>query len=526
MMKPIVTDNYDFERMIEEGYTYVDKTDVLEALITEKKGSQFFLSRPRRFGKSLTINTLKWIFQGRKDLFKGTAIGRSKTYDWKKYPVIHLDLSNVVASTPEQLNIQLCSLVEDILSENGLKAGRDRTPSVLFRKLIHNLAAKSKEKRVVVLIDEYDAPVNGFVDDPEKLVAFRDVMHQFFLTLKANVEKIRFLMATGVTRFTKVSLFSCLNNPTDLTMDARTARLCGYTPEEIEKYFHGHIQTFADKEGISYEAMFAKLLDWYDSYRFSPESEVRVCNPVSFGKALVNQVILNYWESTGLAASAVRQIRESKEIISDWNNFIVSRTVLDASDQPHVPLVTLLFQTGYLTIDRVTVTGQIALRVPNREVLDSMNEGMMSNWLGGDSSYLMNDLWIVKAHLLEKGMDFVLEKALASCYARIPHEWTCRNEAEAKRFFQLYCYFLGARIKGEHEVATGRPDAVIEHPNGVYILEFKYGKTSASAMKQIRERKYADAYRDDARPVWLVGCNYNPRRRGLDKPLVKRAAYR
>lgn len=523
-----MTDNYDFERMIDEGYTYVDKTDILESLIVEKNGSQFFFARPRRFGKSLMINTLKRIFQGRKDLFKGTAIGRSKTYDWKKYPVIHLDLSRVVASTPEMLQKRLNEVMRSMAGEIRAPFDRTATPGSNFETMIRSLAAKQKtDKRVVVLIDEYDAPVNGFIEDPEKLAAFRDEMHQFFLTLKANVEKIRFLMATGVTRFTKISLFSCLNNPTDLTMDARTARLCGYTPDEIERYFHAHIQAFADAKGLAYDAMFAKLLDWYDSYRFSPESPVKVCNPVSLGKALTTQVIMNYWETTGLASSAVKRIRESREIISDWNDVEVTRLSLDTSDVADIPLPTLLFQTGYLTIKDRFDDVSLSLRVPNKEVLDSVNEGAMSDWLKPDDvQFTIASAKRTRRTMLADGSISDFSAALMACYSRIPHEWVCRNEAEAKRFFQLYCYFVGARIKGEHEVSTGRPDALLELPNGVCILEFKYARTSADAMRQIRSKKYADAYRGDPRPVWLVGCNYNPEKRGLDKPLVRRAVFR
>ena len=268
--------------------------------------------------------------------------------------------------------------------------------------------------------------------------------------------------------------------------------------------------------------MFKELLAWYDSYRFSHLSEIRVCNPVSFGKALVNQSLENYWESTGLAASAVMRIRANREIISDWNGYEIARTRLDASDQAHVPLATLLYQTGYLTLQDTLDDGMVTLKVPNYEVLDSLNLGSMGDWLGENIDDSVAAAKRTKRELLAKGMDFVLEQSLLSCFSRIPHEWACRNEAEAKRFFQLYCHFLGAKIKGEHESHLGRADAVLELPNGVWLFEFKYAKTSAAALKQIRDRGYADAYRDDPRPVWLVGCNYNPKKRGLDKPRIVR----
>ena len=288
-MKGICTDNPGIENLIVNNGVYVDKTDVLLTLIRDPLASQFFLSRPRRFGKSLMISTLREIFKGRRELFKDTFIGRSD-YDWSVYPVIHLDLSKVVASSPEVLDVKLNGIVEDIAARFSAPFNDDKPSGENFERLLQHVAETSEKKQVVVLVDEYDAPVNGFINDPERLTAFRDVMHQFFLVLKANVERIRFLMATGVTRFTKNSLFSCLNNPTDLTMDRRAARLCGYTPEEIETNFHEHIQAFAEEKGITYEAMFRELLAWYDSYRFSHLSEIRVCNPVSFGKALVNQL--------------------------------------------------------------------------------------------------------------------------------------------------------------------------------------------------------------------------------------------
>ena len=519
--KGICTDNPGFANLILNNGVYVDKTDVLMELVRNPLSSQFFLSRPRRFGKSLMIDTLREIFEGNRELFRDTFIGKGD-YDWPVYPVIHLDLSKVVASTPDVLETRLEDIVSNLAARFGAPFDRTKPSGDNFENLINHTAASSDRGQVVVLVDEYDAPVNGFIDEPKKLMAFRDVMHQFFLVLKANVRNIRFLMATGVTRFTKISLFSCLNNPTDLTMDARAARLCGYTPEEIEANFHGHIQAFADAKCVSYEAMFKELLAWYDSYRFSPESEIRVCNPVSLGKALVNKVLMNYWEATGLASAAVREIRESKEIISDWNGKKIDRTKLDTAGEPRVPLVTLLYQTGYLTIGGVSESGKILLRVPNREVLDSVNIGTISNWLGDASDDAIADMDDAREALCAKGMDFVLGKSLFACFARIPHEWKLDSEAEAKRFFQLYCHFLGAKIKGEHESHLGRADAVLELPNGVYLFEFKYAKTSAEALAQIKERGYADAYRDDPRPVWMVGCNYNPSMRNLDEPAVER----
>ena len=521
VMKSICTDNPGIGNLLRNNGVYVDKTDVLQKLVSDPLATQFFLSRPRRFGKSLMIDTLHEIFTGNRDLFKDTFIGKSD-YAWPSYPVIRLDLSKVVASTPDVLEKKLNAIMEDMAGEFGTPFDKAEPSGTNFERLIGNLAAKSDKGQVVVLIDEYDAPVNGFVDEPEKLTAFRDVMHQFFLVLKANVKQIRFLMATGVTRFTKISLFSCLNNPTDLSMDARAARLCGYTPEEIETNFHEHIQAFADKKGVTYGAMFDELLAWYDSYRFSPESEIRVCNPVSFGKALVNKVLMNYWESTGLASAAVREIRESKEIISDWNGKKIDRTKLDSAGEPRVPLAALLYQTGYLTIGGVSESGKILLRVPNREVLDSVNIGTISTWLGNASDDAIADMDDAREVLLAKGMDFILEKSLIASFARIPHEWKLADEAEAKRFFLLYCHFLGAKIKGEHETRLGRADAVLELPNGVYLFEFKYAKSSAEALQQIRDRGYADAYLDDPRPVWLIGCNYNPETRNLDKASVER----
>ena len=525
-MKPICTDNPTYAYLAREGYAYVDKTDILLSLIREKMGSQFFLSRPRRFGKSLMISVLKCIFEGRKELFADTFIGLSD-YDWPVYPVIHLDLSLAVASTPEDLQRALNALVGSLSARCGAPFDKANVPSVNFTALIEHLVTTTPHRQVVVLIDEYDAPVNGFINDPEKMTAFRDVMHQFFLVVKARVADIRFLMATGVTRFTKISLFSCLNNPTDLTMDARAARLCGYTPEEMETFLHDNIQAFADAKGWTYAETFQKLLDWYDSYRFSPDSDIRVCNPVSLGKALTTHVLMNYWESTGLASSAVMKIRANREIISDWNGMEVDRTQLDTAGEPEVPLVALLFQTGYLTIQDAFEEGTVTLKVPNYEVLDSINKGSMSQWLHEMGNIdTVAEAKRTRRTLIAKGMDFVLEKSLMACYSRIPYEWVCKDEAEAKRFFQLYCHFLGAKVKGGHESHLGRADAVLELPNGVYLFEFKYAKSSEEALKQIDERGYADAYKDDARPVWKIGCNYNPETRNLDKPVIVREVWK
>ena len=273
VMKSVATDNYDFKTLIESGYAYVDKTDMLWKLANGRNGTLFFISRPRRFGKSLMLSTLKYLFEGKKKLFKGLKIEKKK-WNWSQtYPVIDLNMSDFdKEGTREGFRLALRTYLQESLERSSISYKDTDSPAMLFDRLIKGLAAANEgDKRVVVLVDEYDHPLGGLLDDRRALRAMRREMHGFYSTLKNNVGVIRFLMMTGVSKFTKLSVFSGLNNLQDLTIERpEYAALLGYTVKEIETDFASHLKVFARKQRIPQEKAIKLLCAWYDSYRFSP----------------------------------------------------------------------------------------------------------------------------------------------------------------------------------------------------------------------------------------------------------------
>ena len=521
-MKSINTSYFDFAvlRDPKRNCIYVDKTEQLYRLVHPDADSIYYLPRPRRFGKSLMISTLKYLFQGRRDLFKGLWID-STTWDWDKevYPVLHLDMSQVAAPNSELLEKKLSKLVELLCLQFAIPFDSTMPASANFMVLLKLLPAKAPKAangKYVVVIDEYDAPISGLLDTPEgraELPMVRKTLHDFYVQAKSECGNMRFLMVTGVSKFAKTSIFSAFNNPCDLTLDVRAADLLGYTHEEMEKYFHEHIQAFADSEGISYEKMFAKLLDWYDSYQFSPKRLVKVVNPVSLGNALSNQRFGNYWEATAGSTLIYEALKRQNRAPVDFDCMVLPET-LDAADALTAPTEALLYQGGYLTIESVgggLEDWYLNLRIPNLEVRQSLERGYMSEILGRDFEL---DGFIIEAkrtsaRIAADPTGGEMKKLLVSAYARLPHDWVCKNEKEAKRYFIAFMVFARAEVVGEEQHSLGRPDAVLKTEKAIYVFEFKYDQSAQVAIDQCRARDYADAFTADARPVVYVGVNYD-----------------
>ena len=529
-MKPINTSFFDFARLIEGGYVYVDKTDRLYELAKPGTDCIYYLPRPRRFGKSLMISTLKALFQGRRELFRGLKIEQTD-WDWEKevYPVLHLDMSNAASTSVEQMEGKLAQMIRHRCGLFGVSYDERVNAATNFISLLDGLPGKSpKSGKYVLLIDEYDAPIAGLLDSVEgrrELVAIRKALHDFYVVAKSHCGDMRFLMVTGVSKFAKTSIFSAFNNPKDLTLDARAADLLGYTHEELETYFHEHIRAFADERGETYDAAFAELLSWYDSYQFSAKRLVKVINPVSLGNALSTRELRGYWEATAGSTLIFDALRAANKTPVDFSDeFSVRR--LDAADALTAPTVALLYQGGYLTIDRPGEDdGKVVLKIPNREVFDSLYDGYVAQLLGRD--FAIDDFEGAASKtanaLIADGVGSKFFDFLSSGFSKLPHDWVAKDEREAKRAFAAFMAFTGSRLYGESQQANGRPDAVLETEKGVYVFEFKFDRTAAAALEQCRERNYAAPYVADPRPVWYVALNYNATTRTLDAPLCERA---
>ena len=519
-MKPINTSIYDFPELIRGGFVYVDKTDRLYDLAKPQADRIYYLPRPRRFGKSLMISTLKALFLGRRELFNGLKIEKTD-WDWENevYPVLHLDMSQVSSMCYEDFKSNLLNLLEARCRETDVPFDAKKTVEANFLNLLEGLAGKSPNGKYVLLIDEYDAPIAGLLDSDEgraELPRVRKALHDFYVQAKAHCGDMRFLMVTGVSKFAKTSIFSAFNNPVDLTLEARAADLLGYTHEEMETFFHEHIQAFADANGLPYEGAFGELLRRYDNYQFSPERLVKVINPVSFGRALANGVIRNYWESTAGSTLIFDALKAKNAAPIDFAKTLRLKR-LDAPDALEAPVEALLYQGGYLTIDERVDPETVVLRIPNQEVRDSLYDGYIARLFGRD--FELDDFELAAARTAselfadETGAKFAA--LLKTAFAKIPHEWLDKDEKEIKRYFLAFMVFARAEIVSEEQHSLGRPDSVVKTEKAIYVVEFKYAKSADAALAQCREKRYADAYAADGRRVVYVGVSYDPAARTI-----------
>ena len=527
-VKPIATDNYDFGRLIADGYVYVDKTDMLWRLANGKNGTLFFISCPRRFGKSLMLSTFKCLFEGKKRLFKGLKIEKKK-WDWSKtYPVISLNMRSEAAPDIPRLEKNLWGISRRIAREYGLKVAWNECGDCgkAFSNTLEAMA--KKHGQFVLLIDEYDVPLQTFLRTG-KIDAARAVLHDFYGGIKDNVGSIRFMMMTGVSKFTKLSVFSALNNLTDLTMDRpEFAGMLGYTRREIETTLAPQLGAFARKLRCTREQALKRLLAWYDSYRFSPYSNVKVLNPVSVGQALPSGILTDYWSKTGIPTLIVERLQAGGKMPSDLAEVSTTPGDLDVCDANDLPWVSLLYQSGYLTIKKVVWTDSrdgryvsgLVLGVPNLEVRENLKSNFWRTVMHMDESSFTSLVDVAKRQIAEGDVRMLVGKTLYSLYAALPSTWVVKSEAEAKRYFLLFMKVLGAEVQSEAASAFGYADAIVDTKRAVYVFEFKFNRSAKAAIRQIREKGYADAYISDKRPVTLIGINFSAKKRNIDEPLI------
>ena len=525
-MEKISTDIYSFENLRQDGFVYVDKTDFLWRLASLQEGRQFFISRPRRFGKSLMLSTLKCLFEGRRELFRGLKIEKRR-WNWKKtYPVVMLNMAEVAAENVGQLRENLSDMVDGLVESFGLKGVRKvSSPGKYLGNFFKALAAAKGE--FVVLIDEYDVPLQGFFGDRASLIRVRRQMHDFYVQLKNNEANIRFLMLAGVTKLTKVSVFSGLNHLTDLTMKRREyAAMLGYTPKEIEAFFPRRLDALAKRSGTDRKGALKKLLEWYDSYRFSPDTAARVCNPISIGQALQSGVLRSYWVGTAVSTLVMERIAAANKTPADFEGCTATVDELDLCDALTLPAKSLMYQSGYLTIKGLSKTEvdgignpKLVLGAPNHEVKGAIRDGWFDSIINVPASEFDALVDVARRQVAAGDVRSLVGETLYRIYAKIPPEWRIRSEADVKRHFRLFMEMLGAKVAAEEGSAFGYADAIIETKKFVWVFEFKFNKSAQTAIRQIREKGYADAYKGDSRSVTLVGVNFRTSKRNIDEPL-------
>ena len=503
-MKDLTSSVYSFEDLIQGNFLYVDKTEYIWQLIRPAK-EMYFLSRPRRFGKSLTLSTLKAVFEGKKELFKGLSI-YDKPYDWKPHPIIHLDMNGRDFGTLEKMERSFRHILQEQADMNGVELP-DTSSSTMFHNLIKTL--HDRDGDVVVLLDEYDKPILNNIAK-ENVADFLAALKVFYSVIKEKSGMLRLAFITGVSKFCHVSLFSDLNNLTDITMDARYATMLGYTQEEFEANFADRIEATEKKLALDHAEFLREVKAWYDGFRFE-ESALSVYNPVSLVKFFENGgKFSNYWFSTGTPEFLMKLVKSRNFDFESSLNEPVPGIAFNAFEIDNIDPLTLLFQTGYVTIKgTVQKMGETwyDLDFPNREVAGAFNTYVLNSYSGKTQTGVVK-FAAELTDALENGNVKQLRKTMEVFFAGIPYDVHHKNESNFQNIFFALFRLLGIYIKAESRTNDGRIDAVAETEKFVFIFEFKLDDDD-SALDQIREKQYYKQYELSGKKIFLNGVTFS-----------------
>jgi len=508
-----------FPDFIKRGAVYVDKTAYVYKM-AQSNAKNFFLSRPRRFGKSLLVSTLQCYFEGRKELFKGLAIEQLEK-EWIQYPVIRLDLSNGKYYELERLHGTVSSILHDYEERWGVAVRDEYNYDVRLKNIIR-AAYKQTGREVVVLIDEYDAPMLDSIAKPELQDQIRDRIRNLFSPLKAQAQYLRFVFLTGISKFSQLSVFSELNNLRILTFDPDYEGVCGITEEELFTQLKPDIERLCQRmneyKPMTYDDTVAELKRMYDGYHFSKKM-TDVYNPWSLIYAFDTGDIDNYWFSTGTPSSLINLMRSKQFSLPELEGFEVEMSRFDAPTERISDPVPVLFQSGYLTIKAFDLRrNRYTLGFPNEEVYhgfaNSLYQYYMADYIGSRER-IDNALWDLRDKKITFGQ-FI--EAIRKWYAGIPYSITDKNQNEQlyQSLFYALLVGLGADVHAEEQTSDGRMDISLKLSDAIYIIEFKYGKTASEAKEQILRKDYAARFAGDARPVYAVGLNISSDRRTIE----------
>ena len=516
----------DFEKIIQDGYVYVDKTDLIYKLVNG--GNIYFLSRPRRFGKSLLVSTLKYYFQGRKDLFKGLAID-SLEKEWKEHPVFHLDFNGTNFGNDGTLK----SIVEGAIRTWESIWGKDPINDDYGRRFAYVLkkAHETTGQRAVVLIDEYDKPLldvldtgyKGLQNDQELPLEeiHRNILKGFYSVFKLADQDLQFVLLTGVTKFSQVSVFSGFNQPYDISMAGDYESLCGITKEELLTVFDSSIKELAEAIGMSYEETVKRLKKKYDGYHFS-DKLTGIFNPFSILNCFISKRMHNFWFASGTPTYLVRLLAHFNENINELiGRYYAAPQFIDYKADVERPLP-MIYQSGYLTIkDCMIEDNTYLLDFPNDEVrngfIDAVACGYFKDFRTEPTS------WVIDVtQSLRNGDTAKFEKQMTALLSSISYRFQRKQDPiECERYFQ-YTFFLIVKMLAfystvvEKETSEGRIDCVVECPKYVYVIEFKMNGSAEDALRQIEEKGYAKPYAADPRTVICLGINFSSQTGTID----------
>lgn len=497
----------NFEKIREEGYVYVDKTALIYHLVYE--GSYYFLSRPRRFGKSLLLSTLKAFFQGRKDLFEGLAISRLEK-DWKAYPILHLDLNSREYKDESSLEAELNRHLEQWEKLYGDEF-KTRATEERFLQVIDKAYEKTG-KQVVILVDEYDKPMLQAIGNKELQDAYRSKLKAFYSVLKTQDAKIRFAFLTGVTKFGKVSVFSDLNHLTDISLLPQFIDICGISEKELYEYFDSSVEQLAETNNMSKESCYEKLRIDFDGYHFYPDTQ-GIYNPFSLLNTLMYKVFNDYWFETGTPSFLVQQLQKTGYRLDEMTEEKLSTDTLNSIDIMDVNPLPLLYQSGYLTIKSYDKRFKTyTLGFPNREVREGFIkylEPFYTPKRESNTSFSIDKF----VQEVEKGDAEGFMHRLEAFFANGDYAIMGNKELYFHNAVYVFFSLMGFYVDVERHTTDGRMDILMQTSDYIYILELKIDQSADVALRQIEEKGYAKPFAMDARKLFKIGISFSTEKR-------------
>jgi hypothetical protein len=495
-----------FSEIREENYLYVDKTAIIHELITT--GKIYFLSRPRRFGKSLLISTLEALFLGRKELFDGLVIADTD-YDFSAYPVVKLEFSKDEFTTADSLRDYIYNAVSDIAEHYGIELNK-QSYSQRFNELVIKLHQKTQQK-VVLLVDEYDKPILNNFNKPV-LAEIKQVIAAFYGVIKPLDEHLKFVFITGVSKFAKVSVFSGMNSLRDISMNRQYATLCGITGQELENNFNNGITELAKLEDMEKPAILIKIKHWYNGYHFHHRA-IGVYNPFSLLSLFLNQEFQNYWYSTGTPTFLLNLLQQQHYNLKDLTEFAIGDNAFAASDPQDINILSVFVQTGYLTIKSYN-DPLYTLDFPNYEVKKSFFDSVVDRYSCIKSGMGQSFMVTLLGHLNAGRLDDFFE-TLKRFFANIPYDLDVNLEKHYHALFYSIFTLMGFNVEAEVRTNVGRIDCVLQTEDKIYIIEFKLNDTKEAALQQIHDKQYAQKYQNGDKEIVLLGVAFDHKTRNI-----------
>lgn len=503
-----------FEKIRKEGYLYVDKTDIIWQLANRNK-TYNYLSRPRRFGKSVLVDTLEAYFLGKKELFEGLKIMQLET-EWVKRPVIRLDMSRAGAE-PETLRSYLDITFDRLEEEYGITPKPTAKLADRFNAIIVG-AYEQTGQQVAILIDEYDSPLQHSWKTPYH-EACTAIYREVFAILKADDKYEKFVFITGITKFTQISLFSVLNNLSNISFEPEYAAICGITKEEVLRDFKPEINKLAEYEGWTFNEAVAKLTAYYDGYHFSRRNMVDVFNPFSLINALADSDLKNYWASSGATSLLPKFVDDMEIRLKDFDHSALLGTIIETSDVTGGGAELFLYQSGYLTI-KGYINGTYLLGIPNFEVRQALNEIVLPTLAMRKNNDLQSTQAFLNVHLSLGNLPEAM-KCLKALIADVPYSNKKLASMDMEERYRLIMSTIfnaiGCRVEVEKMIATGRIDMVVENTNFIYVLELKLSNNGGvdAATEQMKAKQYAEPFKADKRKVIALAIELDDMGKGL-----------